>query len=134
MAETINLKNVLVIKNITESYIDKHFHYRLPIDVPHIIFDNGTAIVFCRDENTTMTIYYSIYSYYERKEYGIEIEAYLENGQQYERSQLYIIKPDENINESCEDDDEEEDHPDLCQICRRDYVDWRGRCEYCRGR
>ena len=128
--------HVLIMSNVTESDIESLFRYDLPEDYPRILFENGFATIYCRNHRTAYNlknIYGDLYTIDWALEEGQRLDPTTIPVEEYETQQRQTVREEQEVQDEEEYDEyDEEEHPDMCQQCHRDYVDYRGRCEYCR--
>ncbi len=146
----IDFKSIRTVNiiGITEEKLEEIFQHAYRGQYTKILYEDGKAIVTCCDHWTAVYFYLNHKSVYPDAKYDLNVAFHVEEGQLIDPATIPIyisdpLDPDEidesevystpeDYNEPDEDDDRNEyEHPDLCQVCHRDYIDYRGRCEYC---
>jgi hypothetical protein len=147
----IDFKSIRTVNiiGITEEKLEEIFQCAYQGQYTKILYEDGKAIVTCCDHWTAVYFYLDHKSVYPDHKHDLDVAFHVEEGQLIDPATIPIyisdpVGPDEVVepkdyaepkdyDEPDEDDDRTMyEHPDLCQVCHRDYIDYRGRCEYCR--
>ncbi len=147
----IDFKSIRTVNiiGITEEKLEEIFQCAYQGQYTKILYETGKAIVTCCDHWTAVYFYLNHKSVYPDHIHDLDVAFHVEEGQLIDPATIpnYISDPlgpdeidvsedyitPEDYDEPDEDDDRAMyEHPDLCQVCHRDYIDYRGRCEYCR--
>ncbi len=120
----------VLITPMPELEVDERFRHVHRPSYPRILWENDFCVVTCASHETALMFMHTF-----RRNPGQEMLWYLEDGEEIDPATLppgLARAATEDELESFPDEDyEEEDHPDLCSFCRRDYVNPWGRCESC---
>jgi hypothetical protein len=126
MVPYTSLSRVLITP-ISEQEVDERFRHAHQPYYPRILCENNFCVVMCASHEIALTFMDTF-----RYNPGQIVDWYLEEGEEIDPSTLPPWLTSAEAEDELESfSDEEEDHPDLCQFCMRDYVDSWGRCESC---
>lgn len=110
-------------------WVDVTFRHANPLLVLRVRYEDGVAVAECLTHEIADELLWHQYIQ------GVDAKLCLEDGRTVGWHTDYV--PPEDAPEAEEDDAdpydsyEEDERAGMCMTCRRDYLDHRGRCEYC---
>ncbi len=123
--------------------VDERFRHIYRPYYPRIQWENDFCVVTCASHDIALMFMETF-----RRNPGQEMQWYLEGDEEIDPATLppglaraeeegadsedtIALAEEGDDEEYAYDDEEYEDHPDLCQVCMRDYVDPWGNCQHC---
>jgi hypothetical protein len=128
MSETIlvPVREVCSVRfdGVSMEWVDRHFYHEDPDQILRVLYEDGLAVAECACHGIARRLLE------DHLRTGVDADWYLEPGQSLDMSSKEDDEWDDEDTYSY-NSEEEDEAMGRCMRCRRDYLDHRGRCQYC---
>ena len=108
---------------VDAAWVDATFRHANPLLVLRVRYEDGFAVAECLTHEIADELLWHHYVQ------GVDAELCLDDGRTVGWHTDYVPPEGAHPYDSYEEEDEASG---MCMVCRRDYLDYCGRCEYCR--